>query len=234
MEPDHIRYETATDNGRDFVYTQISHTPVPQRDHILQAAKEQLASNPWIPDAAPWELEDCIRAVATRHLKRQTGIHGYIAGAHGETLRVVTVVPEPLTERLSFDPGPYLRASEMRPLTHAQLGLLPELTVRLREIIPEHQQPHVEDLVRKVVQDIPARADLLRAYQRTSVTEVLAEHYARTTPPPGIEDLPASIKIARLNFPEHPHPAAERPANQHSSHALETLRRPEPDQGISR
>lgn len=60
----------------------------------------------------------------------------------------------------------------MRPLTHAQLGV-PELTARLREIIPENQQPHVADLACKAAQYIPAHAALLRAYGRTSVNEAL-------------------------------------------------------------
>ena len=181
MEPNHIRYQPATGHGHDFLYTQITVTPLPQRGHILRAANEQRADAPWAREE-PWELQDCISAVATRHLQGQTGMDAYITGHDGETARLMSLVPKPLTER----PGEasYLRTSQLRPLTDAQLGLLPELISRLHEIVPARQQPHVADLARKVAQDIPSRTDLLRAYQRTSVTEVLAEYHARKAPHP--------------------------------------------------
>lgn len=93
MEPDHIRYETGTDNRRDFLYTQISHTPVPQRDHILQVAKEQLGNNPWIPTPphGNWKTASVPSQPGT--LERQTGVHGYITGSQGETVHGGTLVP---------------------------------------------------------------------------------------------------------------------------------------------
>lgn len=162
MEPDHIRYEAAAFNGRDFLYTQISFAPVPQRDHILKAAAEQRAADPR-SHKEPWELQDCISAVATRHLQGQTGMDALIAGRDGETAHVVTLVPAPSP---FGEPQQYVRSSQMRPLTDAQLARLPELTARLREILPAQHQPHAEDLARKVAQDIPSRTDLIRAYQR--------------------------------------------------------------------
>ncbi|MFJ5695120.1 hypothetical protein ACIP9X_14900 [Arthrobacter sp. NPDC093125] len=238
MEPDHIRYAPATGNGHDFLYTQVSFTPAPQRDHILHTAAEQRSDDFWF-QKEPWVLEDCISLVASRHLQGQTGMNAYITGRDGETARVVTLVPTPLAERSSFESQTYLQTSEMRPLTAAQLNRLPELTARLREIVPDNQQPHLEDLARNVAQDIPSRTDLIRAYQRTSVTEVLAKYDARTAPPPGIDNLPASIKVARLNFPKHPGSAvtiaaAGNPAGQQTGPVPRTFLSPEPDHGFSR
>ena len=136
MEPDQIRYETATDNRNDFIYTRVSVTPVPQRDHILISAQQQrVDDHPWIAEE-PWELEDCITVTATRHLNEQTGIYPHIAGGRGETVSLVTLVPKPLAERLPFEPETYLHRSELRPLTETQLERLPELTARLRELAP--------------------------------------------------------------------------------------------------
>lgn len=160
-------------------------------------------------------------------------MHAYIAGQDGETARLVTLVPRPLSER-PYD-NAYLRASEMRPLTDAQAARLPELTALLRGIVPEKQQQYIEDLARKVAQDIPSRADLLRAYQRTSVTEVLAEYDARTAAAPGIDDLPANLKAARLTFPAHPQAAMTHPPEKHGAQPdPRGLIGPEPDHGISR
>jgi hypothetical protein len=133
--------------------------------------------------------------------------------------------PAPSLERAPLDDAqPYLRHSQLRPLTDNQEALLPELTPRLRHIAPGNLQRHVEDLARKVAQDIPARADLLRAYQRTSVTEVLAEYDARTTALRGIDNAPASVKTTRLTVPRNPGSAAgtalERPARPHTRPAL--------------
>lgn len=232
MEPDHIRYNPATDNWRDSVYTQVSVTPIPQRNHILTAAAAQRADDRWSA-ADHWALGDCTSTVATRHLEGQTGMHAYITGQDGETARLVTLVPRPLSERPYDDT--YLHASEMRPLTDAQAARLPELTARLREIVPEKQQQYIEDLARKIAQDIPSRTDLLRAYQRTSVTEVLAEYDARTAPAPGIDDLPASIRVTRLTFPAHPQTATPHPPErQDVQPEPRGLIGPEPDHGISR
>jgi hypothetical protein len=239
MEPDHIRYEPSTGDGHDFLYTQVSFTPLPQRGHILHAVKEQRAGDNWLRDE-PWELQDCISVAATRHLQGQTGMHTYITGHDGDTARVVTLIPAPSLERKPRDDAqPYLRPSQLRPLTDNQLGLIPELTARLRQIVPGNLQRHIEDLARKVAQDIPARADLLRAYQRTSVTEVLAEYDARTTGPSGIDNAPASVKTARLTFPEQPGSAVtgtalERPARPHTGPAFGALTAPGPEQGFSR
>lgn len=232
MEPDDIRYNPATDHGHDFVYTQVSVTPIPQRRHILTAAAAQRPEDRWSAEDL-WALEDCTSTVATRHLEGQTGMHAYIAGQDGETARLVTLVPRPLSER-PYD-NAYLRASEMRPLTDAQAARLPELTARLHGIVPEKQQQYIEDLARKVAQDIPSRTDLLRAYQRTSVTEVLAEYDARTAPAPGMDDLPASLKAARLNFPAHPQTATPQPPErQDVQPEPRGLTGPDPDHGIIR
>ncbi|MBT2523243.1 hypothetical protein [Arthrobacter sp. ISL-28] len=98
MEPDHIRYEPAKDNWRDFLYTQVSFAPVAQLDHILRAAQEHFPDDPWIQED-PWELEVCIRDVANGHLKDQTGMNAYISAHHSAAVRLVTLVPEPLWER---------------------------------------------------------------------------------------------------------------------------------------
>ena len=232
MEPDHIRYNPATGHGHDFLYTQVTLMPVPQRGHILRAANEQRADAPWVREE-PWELQDCLSVVATRHLQGQTLMDAYITGHDGATARLVTLVPEPLSER-PYDTS-YLQSSMMRPLTDAQLDWLPELTARLYGIVPKKQQLHVEDLARKVAQDIPSRTDLLRAYQRTSVTEVLAEYHTRKASTPGIDDPTASIRTTQLNFPADPRTAITQPREKQAVQPRpRRLIGPEPDRGTSR
>jgi hypothetical protein len=232
MEPDHIRYNRATGPGHDFLYTQITLMPVPQRGHILRAANDQRTDAPRVREE-PWELQDCLSVVATRHLQGQTGMDAYITGRDGETARLMTLVPKPLSER-PYDAS-YLQPSAIRPLTGAQLDWLPELTARLYQILPKKQQPHVEDLAHKLAQDIPSQTDLLRAYQRTSVTEVLAEYHARQASTPGIDDLTASIRIAQLNYPADPRTAITQPREKQAVQPRPSrLTRPEPDHGISR
>lgn len=129
IEPDHTRYNPATDTGQDFLYTQVSVTPIPQCNHILTAAAAQRADDRWTAEDH-WALEDCTSIVATRHMQGQSGMHAYITGHDGDTARLVTLVPKSLSERPYDDT--YLRTSEMRPLTEAQATRLPELTACAR------------------------------------------------------------------------------------------------------
>ena len=89
MEPDHIRYIPATGYGHDFLYTQVTLMPVPQREHILRAANEQRFDAPRVREE-PWELQDCLSVVATRHLQGQTGMDAYITGRDGPVIAVAT------------------------------------------------------------------------------------------------------------------------------------------------
>src|SRR3712207_8898263 len=57
---------------------------------LFRSAAEQRAADPRF-HKEPWELQDGISAVATRHLQGQTDMDALIAGRDGETAHVVTL-----------------------------------------------------------------------------------------------------------------------------------------------
>lgn len=158
------------------------------------------------PDDLP-ALEFDVDSVATRHLCTATG-----AGAHitnrGQRIEASIYPPTPLSQRppIYGETPLYLEATKLRTLTAAQEAMLPDVATTVRTVVPTALHPHADDLARLVVQEIPAQADLLRAYQRTSLPEVLAEHDRGGIEAKLAAELQRLTKTTRLSFP---HPASE-------------------------
>lgn len=173
--------------------------PAP-RAHLLNAASALR------PDDLP-ALEYDVDSVATRHLHNETGAGTRIT-SHAQRIEARIYPPTPLSQRppLYGETPPYLETSKLRTLTPAQEALLPDIATTVRTVVPPALHPHADDLARLVVQEIPAQADLLRAYQRTSLPEVLAEHDSGGITAKLAAELQQLTTATRLSFP---HPASE-------------------------
>jgi hypothetical protein len=198
--------------------------PPAPRQHLVKAASDQLlvgehheGGDEWDGDWAvelPVTIQSCIDKVANGHLKDATGSNAHIwLGA--ERLTAWVILPAPLAERPETQlPGPlfkeyapepetYLRHTEPRALTPDQKAILPAVIESIRDVLPPPLQPHLDDISHLVAQEIPAAEDLLRAYQRTSVPEVLAEYDRAGRPEPLAPEHQQAVKTAQLSFPRH-------------------------------
>jgi hypothetical protein len=199
--------------------------PPAPRQHLLKAASERLsieASDDWPDewfDERPENIEHCLDKVATHHLRNATRSNAYIRQG-AERLTAPVFLPTPLLERpyaqLSasvyeskpvFDgygqAAKYLDYTKPRELTSYQEGILPKVIESVRDIVPSALQPHVDDIAYLVAQEIPSQADLLHAYQRTSVPEVLAEYHRESQPQQLPPEYQQAVKTAQLDFPRH-------------------------------
>lgn len=198
--------------------------PPAPRQHLVKAAIDQVligkhheSGDEWDgdwADAPSVTIQGCIDKVANGHLKDATGASAHIwLGA--ERLTAWVILPAPLAERPEIQlPGPlfkeyapepetYLRHIEPRALTPDQEAILPAVLESVRDVLPPALQPHLDDISRLVAQEIPAAEDLLRAYQRTSIPEVLAEYDRAGRPEALAPEYQQAVKTAQLAFPRH-------------------------------
>jgi hypothetical protein len=184
---------------------------VAPRQHLIQAIRSH-------DPASAFLVEFHVDKVATGHLQEHTGTTGYITGT-GKSLHVSIGAPLPLAERplMYGGPYPYLDDGRLRDLTSAQTAMLPELTAAITEVTPGTYQPHTTDLARLLAQEIPSQADVLRAYQRTSLTEIYNSHRADNEP---ARPRPNTVS---LDFPQLPHEALHT-APQGPAHGAATHR----------
>ena len=161
--------------------------PAP-RSHLVKAATADLPRH----QAALFKLH--IDEVASGHLQQATGTHAHITN-EGQQVRVHVVPPTPLSERppMYGEAPTYMDPADRRELTAAQQAALPAVATSIRKVIPTALQPHADDLAHLMVQEVPTQADVLRAYQRTSLTEV-QEYFNR---PPAPQDLPLATLPGR-------------------------------------
>ncbi|MEO5315525.1 hypothetical protein PV772_15645 [Pseudarthrobacter sp. CC12] len=198
--------------------------PPAPRQHLVTAATDQLptgkhheSGNEWDDDwvdAPPVTIQGCIDKVANRHLNDATGSSAHIwIGAERLTAWVIlpaplperpdTPLPGPLFKEYGPEPETYLRHVEHRALTPDQEAILPAVIESVRDVLPPALQPHLDDISHLVAQEIPAAEDLLRAYQRTSIPEVLAEYDRAGRPEPLEPEYQQAVKTAQLSFPRH-------------------------------
>ncbi|KRE76629.1 hypothetical protein [Arthrobacter sp. Soil761] len=192
-------------------------TPNP-RFH-LQAAAHRLQS-----DESLEFVGYLVDQVAERHLREATGSTAFIR-QDGQHLNAHVFLPTPLAERppVYGDEPAYLGTEEPRVLTDFQAAILPDVTESVRNMVPPALHPHVEDIAHLVAQEIPTRADLLRAYQRTSIPEVLEEIDQFGQPELLSPEHQKAMKTAQLSFP---HPAAEAVRSTTPAVAAESHRAP--------
>lgn len=196
--PGTITYEP--DEGFGGMLTiKIPVTPPAPRAHLLAAATAQR------PHAA-LSIGYCLDKAATGHLQNATGTAAAITNNGQQTLAYV-VLPKPVSEHAPMygETHPYID-SERRALTPEQEAALPGMVETISDIVPSKLAPHVHDIAHLAAQEITTQADVLRAYQRTSVPEVLTAHDRFGEPDPLPPELQHLVKTARLSFPQ---PASE-------------------------
>lgn len=136
-------------------------------------------------------------SAATRHLQERTRTNARITD-DGYTLTIgmdTPAAPAPA--------GQHSAGGETRPpLTVEQEQLLPSLRTAISASLPDHERHRADSLALQAIQEIPPAAEVIKAYDRVQVDEVIDEHIRRMehyTQMP----LPASIRLAELSFPQH-------------------------------
>ncbi|MCD5342808.1 hypothetical protein LR392_11310 [Arthrobacter sp. AK04] len=205
--------------------------PAP-REHLVEAATGQPVvkqgqvqpeswddewSREWVDEQLE-RVERCIDKVANNHLSNATGSRALIR-LSGERITAYVPLPAPLTDREQsptpetsrssyggvppLPPRTYLSYSKTRSLTPDQEAILPRVAESVRDVVPPTLQSYVDDIAHLVAQEIPTQSDLLRAYQRTSIPEVLAEYDRAGRPKQLPPEHQQAMKTAQLSFPSH-------------------------------
>jgi hypothetical protein len=151
-----------------------------------------------VSSAAP--TSGSIDNVATRHLQELTGTKARIAeDGYAITIEAnVPGTPEDLKHRAAFGAG----GDTASPLTADQESVLPELTRSIEAALPWHERHHTETLALMVAKEIPPTADVVRSSDQVTLAGVIEHHERRM----GTDEVqvPASIRLAGLSFPQHP------------------------------
>ena len=220
-----ITYEPAEAFGGYLTIELPMTVPAPRR-HLLVAATTHH------PDGAP-DLGYHLDRVATRHLQNATGTAAVITH-DGQQTHALVILPPPLSEHPPmYGQAPTYMDSERRALTPEQDAALPDIIDTIRAIVPTRLTPHLPDIAHLAAQQMTTQADLLLAYQRTSVPEILADYDNVAGPDPIPQELQHLVKTARLSFPQPaaealttpptamPTPPARTAAGTHASHGYE-------------
>lgn len=202
--PGTITYEPVAGFGGKLTMELPFDAPAP-RGHLLTAAMAVR------PDAGSVAVEYHLDEVATRHLRDALGTTAFITH-NGQQTHAFVYLPTALAERPPMYGGmpPYID-TERRALTSEQEAILPDVVETIRDIVPAGLGPHVHDIAHLAAQEIPAQADLLRAYQRTSIPEILSDYDRAGEPAPLPQELQQLVKSARLSFPQHASEALKNP-----------------------
>lgn len=213
MQLESISYEDGEYRGH--LRLELALDRVAPREHLLNAVLAEQTERTY---ALPGHLDD----VALKHLRERTGTSGRITD-DAQRFQVILLPPTPLAERppMYGGPDPFLPDGKLRELTSAHAAMLPELAAAIGQVTPAKYQPHATDLARLLAQEIPSQADVLRAYQRTSIPETQAEHHAYldywSKTPAERNRKPGTVT---LDFPQHPrealHTAPTNPARDHA------------------
>lgn len=173
------------------------HPPAP-REHLIKAVSELRR------DATPGEIAWSVDQVAQTHLQEATGSAAFIRSDAQQIHTLVHVPgPPPLDLPTYGEPVKY-SYKELRPLTLDQEALLPHLTRSVRLVVPAELDAHITEIAYLAAQEIPSQADVLRAYQRTSVAEVIRDYDGFPSPSKALpSELQQAMRTTLLSFPQH-------------------------------
>jgi hypothetical protein len=149
-----------------------------------------------------------VESLATDHLREVTGTSARIHD-DGYTISIEANVPAAAThptENAVHSPD----AETVRPVAAAQSGDLVDLEQAIGSVLPAHERHHAETLACLITSELPSQADVVQAYYRPTLKEVLDDHERRFDPFPE-PDLPPALKAAKLSFPQHPSAALIQP-----------------------
>lgn len=149
-----------------------------------------------------------VESLATDHLRETTGTSARIHD-DGYTISIETDIPAAAmhpTEKSVHSPG----AQTERPLPAMHAGAPVEIEQAIGSVLPDHELHHAETLARLIISELPSQAEVVQAYYRPTLNEVLDEHERRFNPFPE-PDLPPALKAAQQSFPHHPSAALTQP-----------------------
>lgn len=190
------------------------HAPAP-RAHLIAAVTELRR------DATPGDVAWSVDQVAQAHLKEATGAHALFRKDAQEIHAIAHVPAAPKYNLPTYVEPP--KYSYPRPLAPEQEALLPHLTQAVRLVVPSELGPHINQIAHLAAQEIPTQADVLRAYQRSSVTEVLRDYDGVGESKPLPPELQRAIRTTHLSFPQPAAEALQAPAPAESSSRSTTM-----------
>lgn len=179
------------------------HAPAP-REHLIAAATKVR------PNASFGTIGFTVDQVAAGHLREATGVTAFIENG-GQQIHSQAHVPRPPQHLPSFNETSTPKYGEPRPLTAEQENLLPHLARIVPGLVPPELDAHVKDIAHLAAQEILTTNDVLRAYQRTSITEVLRHYDGPKTPKALSPELEKGRRTTHLSFPEHASGALREP-----------------------
>lgn len=193
---------TAARPGHIFVELRVDRESNPANLARQRAAEERL-------NGGTDQVCGSIDNVATRHLRELTGTKARIID-DGYAVTIEMDVPAaPVTEKHGTGSGGGINAGH--PLTADQESALPELVRSIDAALPPHERHHSETLAHMVAQEIPSTADVVRSSDRVTLAEIIEGHERRMDSYTQMP-LPASLRIAKLSFPQHPSAALHQSA----------------------
>jgi hypothetical protein len=179
-------------------------TPAP-RAHLIAAVSELRS------DATPGEIAWSVDQVAHGHLTKATGAN-VLVWRDAQEIHAFAHVPAAPKYNLPtyIEPPAY---SNPRPLTADQEALLPHLTQTVRLVVPSELDAHVNEIAHLAAQEIPTQADILHAYQRTSISEVLRNYDGVEESKPLPPEVQQAMRTTLLSFPQHAAQALHTPVH---------------------
>lgn len=153
------------------------------------------------------QMAGIVESLATDHLRDATGTSARIHD-DGYTISIETDIPTAAvdaTEKTVHSPS-----TERLPMAASLTGELDELGLAIGSVLPAHDRHHAETLARLIATELPSQAEVIQAYHRPTLHEIIEEHERRFDPFPE-PDLPPSLKTTQQSFPQHPSAALIQP-----------------------
>lgn len=187
-------------------------------------------------DGGARHIDNSIQVVAGDHLTQLSGTRAYVTD-NGYAVGVTAAIDD------SGHGGtaPVANSDDKRQLTGWQQALIPELVNAVGQCLPEHEKDRANALARNLAADVPSASQVVAAWDRVSLKEVIDRHeermeaFARDLLPndpevrreaadlqPALQAFSAA-RLAQLSFPRHPAAALEQPHPARPASAPPTL-----------
>ncbi|ACL42582.1 hypothetical protein Achl_4631 (plasmid) [Pseudarthrobacter chlorophenolicus A6] len=211
---------------------------------LNRATSECIAAAHDTLDGGACHIENSIRQVAADHLAHLSGTRANFTD-DGYYIGVNAIIQDRTPTNASSETN---TDAQRPPLTDWQQALLPELTDSVGRCLPEHEKDRTHALARDLARDIPSASDVIAAFDRVTLTEIINRHeermetFARDLLPdnpqlrreatdihPTLQAYTA-VRLSQLSFPQHPAAALDQPHLTHPASAtpIASTHRPGP------
>lgn len=146
-----------------------------------------------------------IESLATGYLRQATGTSARIRD-DGYSIHIETDIP-PATGNTTETAVNTPSAETPEPPTAAQSETLFQLEMAIHHLLPADERQHTGALAQLIANDLPSQAQVVNAYYRPTLAEVLDYHERRMDAYAGRGEepaVPSSLKTTQLSFPQHP------------------------------